>query len=311
MPGRSLTLVAKMELPSQAEVSPAPEMDLVHHGLTLFNRQRLSPSLPPASHEESWEAQQRAESVWREREHAFVEQERAQVRQDAAQAPSDAAPFARWFEGLRESGPGQGDVLFPYLANEASWSEMRWFLAQEAAGEAGFEDLVALTQLRMPTRPKLELARNYWDEMGRGREVGMHGPMLSRLTAAFDIDPSTVETVWESLALGNLLAGLASNRCYAFQAVGALGVVELTAPGRAAQVDAGLRRLGAPKEARTYFALHATLDVKHYQAWSEEVLIPLVAERPELAAPLAEGALMRLQAGARCFRRYRALKLGQ
>ena len=135
--------------------------------------------------------------------------------------------------------------------------------------------------------------------------------MLSRLTEAFRIDPAQVDTVWESLALGNLLAGLAANRAYAFHAVGALGVVELTAPGRAVQVEAGLRRLDASKDARTYFALHATLDVKHYEAWSAEVLAPLVAERPEVAVALAEGALMRLQAGARCFGRYRALRLGQ
>ncbi len=27
---------------------------------------------------------------------------------------------------------------------------------------------MALTQVRFPVRPKLEMARNYWDEMGRG-----------------------------------------------------------------------------------------------------------------------------------------------
>jgi hypothetical protein len=31
----------------------------------------------------------------------------------------------------------------------------------------------------MPVRPKLEMARNFWDEMGRGREKGMHCPMPS------------------------------------------------------------------------------------------------------------------------------------
>ena len=36
-------------------------------------------------------------------------------------------------------GPGQGDPLFPWLAEEASRDELRWFFEQEAAGEAGFE----------------------------------------------------------------------------------------------------------------------------------------------------------------------------
>ena len=46
--------------------------------------------------------------------------------------------------------------------------QMRWFLTQEVAGEAGFDDLAALTQVKMPQQAKLEIARNYWDEMGRG-----------------------------------------------------------------------------------------------------------------------------------------------
>ena len=52
-------------------------------------------------------------------------------------------------------------------------------------------------------------------------------------------------------------------------------------------------------------ALHATLDIKHSEAWNREILTTLVAEQPGLARPIAEGALMRLQAGARCFARYR------
>ena len=84
---------------------------------------------------------------------------------------------------------------------------MRWFLRQEVAGEAGFEDLVALSQLRLAERPKLELARNYWDEMGRGNAAGMHGPMLSRLATSLDLMAMGIPVVWESLALGNIMLG--------------------------------------------------------------------------------------------------------
>ena len=64
-------------------------------------------------------------------------------------------------------------------------------------------------------------------------------------------------------------------------------------------------RLGISKDARVYFALHATMDVKHSEAWNQEVLEPLVRDDPRTAVPLAEGALMRLAAGALCFSRYR------
>ncbi|HTU63714.1 MAG TPA: iron-containing redox enzyme family protein [Polyangiales bacterium] len=181
---------------------------------------------------------------------------------------------------------------------------MRWFLSQEVAGEAGFDDLVALTQIKLAPRPKLELARNYWDEMGQGHEGGMHGLMLERLATKLALDRS-VPIVWESLALGNLMLALAANRRYTYQSIGALGAIELTAPGRATLVNAGLKRLGIGGEARRYFALHATLDVRHSQSWNREVLAPLVAEDPDRARFIAEGALMRLSAGQRCFARYR------
>jgi len=141
--------------------------------------------------------------------------------------------------------------------------------------------------------------------MGRGHVRGMHGGLLGHLARALALTPRPEETVWEALALANLLTGLAANRCYAYHALGALGVVELTAPGRAALVNQGLKRLGVSGRDRRYFALHATLDVKHSEAWNREVLSTLVAEQAELALPIAEGALMRLRAGSRCFARYR------
>jgi hypothetical protein len=100
------------------------------------------------------------------------------------------------------------------------------------------------------------------------------------------------------------------NRRYALQSVGALGVIELTAPGRAELVNVGLKRLGVGGEARRYFALHATLDVKHSAAWNREVLHSLVTGDPRAARAIAEGALIRLSAGARCFERYRAVLWG-
>lgn len=273
-----------------------------HARLTRFNAARLSPALP----HDSWSGDLRNECAMRIEEGQFVEQERARISTRAAAAPSEVNAFMQWFEALRETGPGQGDPLFGWLATHATLADMRWFLTQEAAGEAGFEDLVALTQVRMPTRPKLEMAANYWDEMGRGHERGMHGPMLDTVVRLLNLEPVVDTTVWESLALSNLMVALATSRRYAWQSVGALGVIEMTAPGRVAQVNAGMMRLGLPVEARKYFQLHAGLDVKHSASWNDEVIRPLAARDPRIATAMAEGALMRLSAGEACFRRYRS-----
>jgi pyrroloquinoline quinone (PQQ) biosynthesis protein C len=173
---------------------------------------------------------------------------------------------------------------------------MRWFLGQEAAGEAGFDDLVAMTQVKMPALPKLELARNYWDEMGRGNPKGMHGPMLDVLIETLGDQAEIDTTVWESLALANAMTAMATTRRYAWHSVGALGAIELTAPGRSAATAQGLRRLGFSERERRYFSLHAVLDVKHSEDWNREALRPLVEEDPRRATAIAEGALIRLQA---------------
>lgn len=185
-----------------------------HVQLTHFNARRLAPGLPA----NDWIDQLHAERATLIDEGLFVERERRSISARAAEAPLDAARFLEWFEQLRESGPGQGDPLFPWLAAHASLEDMRWFLTQEAAGEAGFEDLVAITQVRFPARAKLEMARNYWDEMGRGHERGMHGLMLGAVVRELRLEIDPAVTVWESLALANLMCALAGNRRYAYHA---------------------------------------------------------------------------------------------
>jgi hypothetical protein len=236
----------------------------------------------------------------------FLEAGRSAVAERASTAPTEPDDFIAWFETLKDTGPGQNDPLFPWLQHHSSLDEMKWFLTQEVAGEAGFDDLTALTQVKLPVRPKLELARNYWDEMGRGNPKAMHGPLLESLADHLELSPAMETTVTESLALANTMAGLAANRRYAYHSVGALGVIEMTAPGRSAATSAGLKRLGVRARNRHYFALHAILDVKHSLAWNAEAIRPLVEADPRIATAIAEGALMRLECGAACFRRYRA-----
>jgi hypothetical protein len=285
-------------------IDPVLDEATLQRQLATFNQQRLVPRHRPSD----WESELRTEFAWRRMEGELLERELVRVQARAAAAPRDATAFVAWFEALEQAGPGQGDPLFPWLRERASLDEMRWFLRQETAGEAGFDDLVALTQIRVPDRAKLELARNYWDEMGQGHEGGMHSPLLRRLGEALQVTgpADNSDIIWESLALGNLMLALALNRRMTYQSIGALGVIELTAPGRAEHVNAGLKRLGVDGAARRYYALHATLDRKHSAAWNAEVLHPLVNADPACAHAIAEGALLRLHAGARCFDRYRS-----
>lgn len=271
-----------------------------HQDLARWNRRRLAIGEPDAA----WRSTLAADHAMTLAEGEFIEAFRAQVAPRAAAAPREADGFVAWFVALKDTGPGQNDPLFPWLADKADLEQMRWFLTQEVAGEAGFDDLLCLTQVKFEGAPRRELGANLWDELGKGRAEVMHGPMLAELARALDLVPRIETTLTPALALGNTMAALAASRRYAYHSIGALGVIELTAPSRAAQVDAGLKRLGVGR-ARRYFTVHATLDIKHSEDWNREVIRPLVAARPEAARWIAEGALMRLTCGAQCFEAYR------
>ncbi len=293
--------VARIAWTRWARALAGPRFAEFQAALTRYNADRVRARLP----EEAPSGELARESAVTRAELEFIEALREEIRPLTSDIPREADAFIAWFEELKQTGPGQGDPLFPWLATCASVEQMKWFLFQEVAGEAGFEDLLAMTQVKMPVQAKLEMARNFWDEMGRGSAKGMHGPMLERLSDYFDLAPTPETVVPESLALGNTMIALARHRRYSFHSIGALGVIEMTAPTRAGYVDQGLRRLGIPAKKRHYFAVHAVLDVKHSEAWNREVLRPLVAEDPRRARAIGEGAVMRLWHGARTFQRYR------
>jgi len=269
--------------------------------LARWNHRRLSPAFP----QDDWADTLAADMDMLRLEGDFLEELRRDVAMRASEAPLDPDGFIAWFEQLKADGPGQDDPLFPWIADSATREQLVWFFEQEAAGEAGFDDLVAMTQVKLPVGPKLELARNYWDEMGRGNARGMHGPMLDALADTLGVAPSIDDTVWESLALANAMTAMATSRRFAWHSVGALGVIELTAPDRSRATAAGLRRIGLSERERRYFDLHAVLDIKHSADWNANAIRPAVEEDPRRARAMAEGALIRLRCGERCFARYR------
>ena len=156
--------------------------DAFHQELAHFNVARVAVSVPSAC----WTADLETEFEPRMAEGQYLEALRLQVAPLPPLQHGNTDNFINWFESLAAVGPGQQHTLFGWLAQSATLEQMRWFLTQEVAGEAGFDDLLAYTQVKLPVQDKLECARNYWDEMGHGRQSAMHGQMRDRIVQQLD-----------------------------------------------------------------------------------------------------------------------------
>jgi hypothetical protein len=235
---------------------------------------------------------------------SWLNDQKIRIEDDLLAIPSSPDAFINWLESLLDSGYGQKHILFDYLENYASQADFELFMTQELATEAGFDDLVAMTQVQAPHHVKLELARNYWDELGNGAYEKMHSVQLGWVADALEIkspEDHYKGIHWQPLALSNMMLAFASRRSYFYQSIGALGAIELTAPARCKKVAKGLKRLGFTNAQYRYYALHSILDIKHWQGWRDNILRPLIEENPAACVPIAEGFLMRLLAGSDCF----------
>lgn len=166
-------------------------------------------------------------------------------------------------------------AVYEWLATEADTDEIVAFLSFEGGPDGGFDDLVAACQIGLEGEPKLELARNYWDEMGNGSLAKVHTELHHKLTRALGLIPlplskQPVEALERSV-LGGLLA---ANRHLQPEMLGALGLLELQAGPRCRKVVAALTRIGAGDDALDFYVEHATVDPRHGKDWVDKAIAP-------------------------------------
>jgi hypothetical protein len=193
-------------------------------------------------------------------------------------------------------------AAYAWLANDATWPEAVRFLALEGGPDGGFDDLVALCQVGLSGEPKLELARNYWDELGNGALTAVHTVLHERLVGAIGmprvpLDEQPVEAL-ERAALGGLFG---ANHWLQPEMLGALGLTELQAGPRCRKVLQAFDRLGAPAEAYPFYVEHAEVDPRHGKDWMDNAVVPAVEAHPCWAGRILRGALWRSRVNAAFF----------
>ncbi len=193
-------------------------------------------------------------------------------------------------------------TAYRWLAKDASWDEVVAFLALEGGPDGGFDDLVAQCQIGLSGPAKLELARNYWDEMGNGSPERVHTTLHDQLVEAVRMPrvprrDQPLEAL-ERAALGGLLA---TNRWLQPELLGALGLLELQAGPRCRLVLQAFDRLGAPAAAYPFYAEHAEVDPRHGRDWVDNALMPVVAAQPDWGPRIVRGAWWRSTVNGRFF----------
>jgi len=183
---------------------------------------------------------------------------------------------------------------YKWLAKDASWPELVEFLALEGGPDGGFDDLVSACQVGLSGSAKVELAQNYWDEMGNGDPAAVHTVLHNELVAAIAMPRVPREQLpvaaLERAALGGLLA---TNRWLQPEMLGALGLLELQAGPRCRLVLQAFNRLGAPAAAYPFYLEHAEVDPRHGKDWLEKAVGPTVAKYPGWGPRIVKGAWWR------------------
>ncbi len=194
------------------------------------------------------------------------------IRRDEATAWKLPEPPAAAMRAIGVSG--QIPEVYDWLAQDAERDEIVDFLSLEGGPDGGFDDLVAGCQIGLQGAAKLELARNYWDEMGNGTLARVHTELHRKLSRALGLrcpprDRQPVEALERSVLTGLL----ATNRWLQPELLGALGLLELQAGPRCRRVVTALERIGAGEDAIDFYAEHAEVDPRHGKDWVDKAVV--------------------------------------
>ncbi|WP_107066454.1 iron-containing redox enzyme family protein [Kitasatospora sp. NRRL B-11411] len=211
--------------------------------------------------------------------------------------PVTGVEYVRWLKTMVSEHPAGWHPLYhEFLPEHGGREELRLLLAQETNLDPRFDDILAVMQIGRHGGEKMEIAANYWDEMGNGDPARVHTLLFARALAAIGVDREYITRTFlpEAGVSGNLSACLALSRRHYYKAVGYFGVTEYLAPRRFRCVVDSWRRAGLDEVGIVYHDLHIGVDAGHAAGWFKNVVGPLVEADPQVGREIALGAAMRL-----------------
>ncbi|MGE8060434.1 iron-containing redox enzyme family protein [Pseudomonas sp. NPDC089547] len=212
--------------------------------------------------------------------------------------PKGKKEFIKWYLMMERKMNMDIRFFIEFLRGQASLKQIAYYICMEELVDGSFDDLMALVQLGMPIRPKMVAGRNYWDEMGGGDFSKVHTTMFKDSSDYMrmilrDLDVSVDKPTLECLMNGNMLLMWALRREYNVRLIGAIGLVEGSAPVRFRATTEGLERLKQPERVVAYHKAHIDIDTHHSRAWLETVLDHFAACGDDVIREMALGVAIR------------------
>ncbi|MFY1619220.1 iron-containing redox enzyme family protein [Micromonospora sp. WMMD736] len=215
--------------------------------------------------------------------------------------PGPGQPFLSWLKGVARQHPVfKHPYYVDFINHRASSADLRTYVIQESLVDGRFDDLLAMMQVGTSGAAKMEIAENFWDEMGNGNPAEVHTHLFNKIYDVFDISDEELESAMTAndLLAGNLAVLLCRYRQFYPEAVGFLGMTEWLVPDRFQNVVRAWERLGLPEVGITYHRLHITIDSKHAAGWFHNIVVP-ASESPQMRRGIARGSLWRMNSSAR------------
>lgn len=216
-------------------------------------------------------------------------------------APAEPREYLSWLKQLaREHEVYKHPYYHEFIRNHATVEDMRAYIIQESVVDGRFDDLLAMMQVGTAGPAKMEIATNFWDEMGNGNPDEVHTHLFNSVFKVLDISAEELERSLTATAMlsGNLAVLLCRYRRFYPEAVGFLGMTEWLVPDRFVQVLHAWDRLGLPEDGIVYHRLHVTIDSQHAAGWFHNVVLP-AAQSAHMRRGIARGTLWRLNSSAR------------
>ena len=215
--------------------------------------------------------------------------------------PTEPRAYLSWIKRTaKEHRVYKHSYYRDFIHNHATADDLRTYVIQESVVDGRFDDLLAMMQVGTNGAAKMEIATNFWDEMGNGNHAQVHTHLFNNIFKVFDVEAEDLERSLTANALlsGNLAVMLCRYRQFYAEAVGFLGMTEWLVPDRFVHVLHAWARLGLPESGVAYHRLHVTIDSQHAQGWFHNVVLP-AAESPHMRRGIARGTLWRLNSSAR------------